>query len=516
MHIHIFKKKLFIFFIFVLNITILYSFNIYASNVSDFEYTTAGTTAFITAYKGSKSDVIIPSKIGSYNVKGIEKHAFNDTRNQTNGKILKNVTISEGITYIGDFAFNNCTNLVSLKLPNSLTSLGDQTFIGCTNLKTINIPPKVTSFGYSGYMFQETGFESFIIPINITKVPANTFRICKQLKHIYIYSDNVNLGNDIFEYGNDNLIIYGNKGSNAEAYAKNNGYTFKPLPAKTTTDTPITATAIKLNQTSLNLRTGGKGLLTATFLPSGAAKSSLIWASSAPDIVSVNNGVLLAKSKGNAIIYVATSDKKLKASCKVTVTDNTSTDFIPISSIKLNKITLSLTAGGTETLIATVTPDNATDKTLIWQSDNEDIATVKDGLVTAISEGKATIQITSSDGSTIAACDVYVTAPSDTTESSDDGITSKDDSSQSPDDTDDVTTDDDSDESLSWKEVLPQIILYGLLYLILSSLPFILLVVFIIKKFKKSKNIIESISNDNHGFKIVIGNKKDNDDSLDI
>ena len=84
---------------------------------------------------------------------------------------------------------------------------------------------------------------------------------------------------------------------------------------------------------------------------------------------------------------------------------------IKVTSITLNKSSLSIQAGQSETLTATVKPDNATDKTVMWSSSNTSIATVdSNGKVTAKSAGTATITCTANGGSNVkATCEVMVT-----------------------------------------------------------------------------------------------------------
>jgi len=84
-------------------------------------------------------------------------------------------------------------------------------------------------------------------------------------------------------------------------------------------------------------------------------------------------------------------------------------DTKPVTGVTLDRETLTLTAGGQETLTATVSPDNATDKSVTWESDNEGVATVNDsGLVTAVAEGYAKITVTTTDGGFTASCGVTV------------------------------------------------------------------------------------------------------------
>lgn len=82
---------------------------------------------------------------------------------------------------------------------------------------------------------------------------------------------------------------------------------------------------------------------------------------------------------------------------------------IAIENINLNKTEVSITKGESYELIATIIPSNATDKNLTWSSDNENVAKVENGKVTAVSEGTATITAISKDGGHTATCKVTVT-----------------------------------------------------------------------------------------------------------
>ena len=83
---------------------------------------------------------------------------------------------------------------------------------------------------------------------------------------------------------------------------------------------------------------------------------------------------------------------------------------IPVTGVSLDKENLSLPIGGTERLYATVTPSNATNKKVVWSSDDESVATVDDsGLVTGMAKGTTTIRVKTVDGNYPAACEVSVT-----------------------------------------------------------------------------------------------------------
>ena len=87
-------------------------------------------------------------------------------------------------------------------------------------------------------------------------------------------------------------------------------------------------------------------------------------------------------------------------------------EIIPVSQITLNEAEASISVGNSETLTATVAPENATIKALKWTSSDEDVATVApDGTVTAVKAGAATITATAADGSgKSAVCKVTVIA----------------------------------------------------------------------------------------------------------
>lgn len=165
-----------------------------------------------------------------------------------------------------------------------------------------------------------------------------------------------------------------------------------------------TPTAVEIDPKELQLKKGEQYSLTAKITPSAASGDALTWESTASDIVTVDkDGNITAIAGGNAVITVKTSNG-LTAECKVTVT-------VPVESITLDNTELSLSAGETAVIKATVLPQDATQQTLEWKSSNEDIATVDStGTVTIANTGVAYITVSATDGSGITAtCTVYGT-----------------------------------------------------------------------------------------------------------
>ena len=167
----------------------------------------------------------------------------------------------------------------------------------------------------------------------------------------------------------------------------------------------VQVTGVSLTPTTLTLpANGATATLTATVEPTNATDANVTWSSSDDTIATVNNGEVTALKAGTATITASAGGQS--ATCTVTVTD-------PVAAygVSLDKTTLALTVGGTQQLTATVAPDNATNKAVSWSSSNESVATVSNGLVTAVSAGKATITVTTADGPHTATCTVTVTAP---------------------------------------------------------------------------------------------------------
>ena len=242
---------------------------------------------------------------------------------------------------------------------------------------------------------------------------------------------------------------------------------------RTVTPEIVPVSQITLNKTETSISVGNSETLTATVAPENAANKALTWASSDEDVATVApDGTVTAVKAGAATITATAADGSGKSAvCKVIVTGDTTPpahehsygdwskdgtnhwhectdadcpnqsesikdkaahiytddadttcnicgyvrtvtpEIVPVSQITLNKAEASISVGNSETLTATVAPENATVKALTWASSDEDVATVApDGTVTAVKAGAATITATAADGSGKSAiCTVTVT-----------------------------------------------------------------------------------------------------------
>ncbi len=150
--------------------------------------------------------------------------------------------------------------------------------------------------------------------------------------------------------------------------------------------------AIKLNTNAVTLNVSDTHSLLATISPSDVTNKSVTWTSSDNDIATISNGTVTAKSPGTAKITAKTYNGKT-AKCTVTVKQ------IEPSSVSLNKNTLSLNEGDSYQLTATVSPNNATNKSITWETNNPEVATVdSNGRVTAKKSGKTNIIAETTNG----------------------------------------------------------------------------------------------------------------------
>lgn len=228
--------------------------------------------------------------------------------------------------------------------------------------------------------------------------------------------------------GTGDAIVYLSLSANTEVNSRQLGDTRNPIYIKLSADgswesglwfsqlgtssqtTPVTS--VTLNKTALSLAAGASETLVATVKPDAATNKALAWSTSNAQVATVTQtGKITAKGAGTAVITAtATDGSGKKAQCTVTVTAAS----VAVTGVSLNKTALTLRVGGTAQLSASVTPSNATNKSVSWKSSATGKASVsQSGLVTGVAEGTATITVTTSDGGFKATCDVTVVAGDD-------------------------------------------------------------------------------------------------------
>ncbi len=133
----------------------------------------------INNYSG---DVVIPSSVTyngtTYNVTTIGNYAFQNCTD------LTTIDIPNSVTRIGNGAFQNCTDLTSVTIPNSVTIIAANAFQNCTGLTDVTIPNSVHTIGVCA--FRNTGLTSLTVPGRVSRIYIGTFDSCMNLKTVTI------------------------------------------------------------------------------------------------------------------------------------------------------------------------------------------------------------------------------------------------------------------------------------------------------------------------------------------
>lgn len=166
---------------------------------------------------------------------------------------------------------------------------------------------------------------------------------------------------------------------------------------------PIAVTGISLNQDSVKVEKGKTVSVNAVIEPEDATKKGIIWTTTDDKIATVTNGVVKGVGAGTATVTATTKDGGFSDTCTVEVYET------PVTSVKLDEEVIELGINTSQKLTAEVYPDNATDKSVKWTSEDIGVASVAaDGTVTGAGYGRTTIVATTNDGGKTAKCIVRV------------------------------------------------------------------------------------------------------------
>ena len=166
----------------------------------------------------------------------------------------------------------------------------------------------------------------------------------------------------------------------------------------------VPVTGIRLDKTELTLLKGESSKLTATVSPEDATDPTVKWKSSDLSIATVDNyGNVKAVAAGKTTVTVSSADGRFTATCTVNVNVN-------VSSLILSDTSITLKKGDSKKLSVSISPDDATNKSVTWSSGDTNIAIVDNmGKITAVNGGSTVITVTSIYGKIAATCSVNVT-----------------------------------------------------------------------------------------------------------
>lgn len=344
---------------------------------------------------------------------------------------VSRLVIREGIESVFGESNGSSSKMAKLKsvdLPTTVKEIGFQAFCGCKDLKEIKLSDNIESIGEMAFYGTEIlSFDSLIIPsklkelyfnsfpmhrIKYIKIPIGVEKISNSKNSVYssgeiitpsmkieIHTENptpirISLTDTSDAKNLKSCTVYVPKGS-LEDY-KNEHYfsntSRNVWSYATILEEKVPVTGITLDQENISFSDIGASVqLTATILPTDADNQTVIWKSSDTSVATVKDGKVTCTGYGTAIITATSEEGEYVATCNVTATKKV---VLP-SSITLDRKEATIKVGEATTLKANVLPADADDKTIVWSSENSDIASVtNDGVVTGHKAGTTKIIVT--------------------------------------------------------------------------------------------------------------------------
>ena len=388
------------------------------------------------------------------------------------GSAVESIKISDSVVAIGEYCFNGCSNLSTVSLPKGITEISRGMFGNCTSLKTLEIPNGVTSIEHSAIYYS---MEYIKIPDSVTFISGNNFSnektnilyygtekqwnkvdINSSYKKLFcivspvtgieieqpeylvetgssldispiLYPDDATC--DVLKWEIDNKEI-------AEFYYYPNDYSHVTVSGRSSGSTVLRCTTIDgdyvascvIKVVDVAVKGISKGFdddielgvnrtkqLSASVSPSNASNQYIIWSTSDPDIVDVDNeGNIRGVNEGTATITAMTEEGGYTASCTVTT-------FIPVSEITLSSNNLTINKGASEIVYATLGPEGADteNEKLQWGMTTKNIVQLRyfydhdpqGCLIIAKNGGQTRVTVSTEDGETIEYIDVTVVVP---------------------------------------------------------------------------------------------------------
>jgi uncharacterized protein YjdB/beta-N-acetylglucosaminidase len=251
--------------------------------------------------------------------------------------------------------------------------------------------------GVEGYVFRDYTKE---VPkdVKVTGISLDKNNLELKIGDTYTLTSTItpnNATNKEVEWSSNNSDVA--TVENGKIVAKNKGEAKITVKSK---DTGVSATCnvkvvkkvteISISESAVNLNVGDESTLNYTIGPDDATNKEVEWISSNSDVVSVDNGKVIAKKTGTANITVKSKDTGISASCKITVTAR-------VESIELQKNSYTVIKGKKLTINPVIKPEYATNKEYTISSDDENIVKIENNVIVGVNEGKTNVTFTTKD-----------------------------------------------------------------------------------------------------------------------
>lgn len=414
----------------------------------------------LTAYPSGRSGAYaIPESVNGRTVNRIWASAFSHAEKLTDISIpetvkiiggnafentgLTDVTIPDTVEKLDSGAFEDCKKLTQIKLPKNMTSIPHSIFKGCTSLSQIEFPQAATNIEM--YAFANCkSLTNLILPDGLVNITLAAFEGCTNLQRVVIPASVTGFPNDdtlgaydVFPDSPKTLIVYVEKGSNGERWAVNNvsdwGYQYEILDDVSKLDSVDFGNFYLINldkkvkvegEFSINSYLSAEEVYSGSEYSAFKAQSSdgalsVYRISANPDIkdgeYTVSIGIPDGYSKNAKLYFYDDGAVSEISSSQVSKTFTVQTNRLgyfavidssisggdddKVTNVMLNKSSTAMKKGDKLQLSATVLPQTAADKSILWESSDSAVAAVDSkGVVTAVSAGSAKITASAANG----------------------------------------------------------------------------------------------------------------------
>lgn len=322
---------------------------------------------------------------------------------------LKNLNIGKNVKVIDKYMFSYCEGLEEVNLPDNITSVNLWGFRGCSSLKSVRLSEKLSQVGDYGFAGC-TSLDNVTFPASMTSVASNSFSDCTALRKLDLGQNLLIIGPSAFE--NDKALegieipstLYG---LGVASFKNCTSLPYVEVKSISSVGKEAFMGCTGLKWISLSDKTTSLGENSFAGCDNIAYVKS--YATTAPEgLVNFPSEVVT-----NGTLFVPEGyedDYTYSATWEDWMNIKPLTENVLVSSITLSQTEVNMKATETLPLSATVGSENAVNKSLIWKSSNEAIATVSaEGVITANAVGNATITAIAADGSGVkATCDITV------------------------------------------------------------------------------------------------------------